>query len=153
MYAMLASKTDPSIAFVIQTIVILFFVILAIIVVLSILRRLTIGARLQFITKRKKAKPRLRIYETLALDRTRRLVLVGVDERQHVLLLGGSSELIIETHVVKPYSETEENASTFNVPPQASDPLQEETLEDASIADEIEGRREPSLSIPTFPPR
>ncbi|MGQ0527236.1 MAG: FliO/MopB family protein [Alphaproteobacteria bacterium] len=53
----------------------------------------------------KPARRRLKIIETLNLDARRRLVLIERDDTQHLVILGGSSETIVETNI-KPVNET-----------------------------------------------
>jgi flagellar protein FliO/FliZ len=48
---------------------------------------------------------RLQILETAAVDAKRRLVLVRRDEREHLLLLGPSSETVIESGIAAPGAE------------------------------------------------
>jgi flagellar biosynthetic protein FliO len=42
---------------------------------------------------------RLRLVETIALDSRRRLVLVRRDDTEHLLMIGGTSDLVIETGI------------------------------------------------------
>ena len=44
-----------------------------------------------------RGKRRLSIIETMALDGRRRLVLVRRDEAEHLLLIGGGTDLLIES--------------------------------------------------------
>lgn len=48
---------------------------------------------------------RLQVLETAAVDAKRRLVLVRRDERAHLLLLGPSSETVIESGIAAPGAE------------------------------------------------
>lgn len=45
---------------------------------------------------------RLKVIETLALDARRRLVLVRRDQTEHLLLVGGATELTVETGIRSP---------------------------------------------------
>ena len=45
---------------------------------------------------------RLRIIETLPVDAKNRLVLVRLDDREHLLLIGASSSAIVERDIVPP---------------------------------------------------
>ncbi|HIJ63618.1 MAG TPA: hypothetical protein HPQ04_13065 [Rhodospirillaceae bacterium] len=49
-----------------------------------------------------RGKRRLSIVETMALDGRRRLVLVRRDEAEHLLLIGGGADLVIESARVEP---------------------------------------------------
>jgi flagellar protein FliO/FliZ len=42
---------------------------------------------------------RLRLVETIALDSRRRLVLVRRDETEHLLMIGGAGDVVIETGI------------------------------------------------------
>jgi flagellar protein FliO/FliZ len=44
-------------------------------------------------------KKRLSIQETLFLDSKRRLIIVKNDEREHLLLIGGTHDLLIENNI------------------------------------------------------
>lgn len=46
-------------------------------------------------------KRRLQIVETLALDTRRRLAIVRCDDREHLIILGQSSETLIDSHPTK----------------------------------------------------
>jgi flagellar protein FliO/FliZ len=48
---------------------------------------------------KRKGGTRLRVLDTMVLDPRRRLVLVGRDHVQHLLLLGGPNDLVVETGV------------------------------------------------------
>lgn len=54
---------------------------------------------------------RLRVVEMIALDPRRRLVLVRRDNREHLLLIGGVTDLAIETGIVIPEFVIEEASS------------------------------------------
>jgi flagellar protein FliO/FliZ len=56
------------------------------------------------------AKRRLKIVETLSLDARRRLVLIQRDDTQHLVILGGTGETIVETNIKAPVY-NEENSS------------------------------------------
>ena len=45
---------------------------------------------------------RLRVIESLALDARRRLVLVGRDQTEHLLLVGGANDVAVETGIRSP---------------------------------------------------
>ncbi|MCL2474039.1 MAG: flagellar biosynthetic protein FliO [Alphaproteobacteria bacterium] len=52
-------------------------------------------------TSNKTNQPRLRIIESLALDAKRRIVILRCDEKEHLLLLGQSNDLLITKHINK----------------------------------------------------
>lgn len=42
---------------------------------------------------------RLKLIEVLPLDRTRKLAIIQRDDTQHLIMLGGNSETVIETNI------------------------------------------------------
>jgi len=42
---------------------------------------------------------RVKIVESLAIDAKRRFVIVRCDEREHLLLLGGQSDIVVDTNL------------------------------------------------------
>jgi len=50
-------------------------------------------------TRNAPLKRRLQIVETLMLDTRRRCVLVRCDDHEHLLLLGGQNDIVIETNL------------------------------------------------------
>ena len=54
-------------------------------------------------------KRRLKIIESLPLDSRRRLVLLARDDKQHLVILGTSSETVIETDI-EPVTADEDDA-------------------------------------------
>ena len=46
--------------------------------------------------------PRLAIVDAVALDNKRRLVLLRRDNLEHLILIGGPTDLVIETSIVRP---------------------------------------------------
>ena len=80
--------------------------VLALIAVLALIggiawlaRRLGLGGRL---APNKSKSPRLSLVEVLALDSRRRLVLVRRDSQEHLLLLGPSGDLRVESDIEAP---------------------------------------------------
>lgn len=53
---------------------------------------------------------RLRVVEIVALDPRRRLVLVRRDDREHLLLIGGPTDLAVEAGIIVPEFVIEEAA-------------------------------------------
>ncbi len=60
-----------------------------------LLRRFGTGGA-QFLVKRKGRDKRLGIVETLPIDARRRLVLLRRDDKEHLVLCGATSDLLIE---------------------------------------------------------
>lgn len=53
-------------------------------------------------------KKRLKVIESLPLDARRRLVIVQRDDVQHVILLGGNTESVVETGVPAPDNDSDD---------------------------------------------
>jgi flagellar protein FliO/FliZ len=53
---------------------------------------------------------RLQVVEMIAIDPRRRLVLVRRDDREHLLLIGGATDLAVETGIATPKFVVEEAA-------------------------------------------
>ncbi|WP_375656877.1 flagellar biosynthetic protein FliO [Bartonella sp. CM120XJJH] len=135
----------------------LFFIItiVAITVIILFLRRLSTG---RFSNNRKKSLSRLALCEVISIDRARRLVLVRCDNKEHLLLIGGLTDVVVESDIssiskiqkrethTHPNSAPAERNDTTNKSPS---PFTNQAVKDSAITAEIEGRQEPSLFIPT----
>ncbi|WP_375459911.1 hypothetical protein [uncultured Enterovirga sp.] len=82
--------------------VIAFAIIFAMLVLLAlILRRLT-GGRMSMSNERGRARqPRLGIVDVYDLDRQRQLILLRRDNVEHLLLVGGPNDVVVETNIVR----------------------------------------------------
>ncbi|MFT4346899.1 hypothetical protein [Bartonella ancashensis] len=64
-------------------------------------------ALLRFVNKRglningKKNPQRLAILDTIAVDRVRRLILVRRDDVEHLILIGGTTDIVVESDTKK----------------------------------------------------
>ena len=97
MHAWLENQIGQSAANIITSFVVLIIVIAAIAVTISILRKFNRGT---FVVGGKSRTPRLSVRDAAAVDRTRRLVLVRRDNVEHLLMIGGPTDLVIETNIV-----------------------------------------------------
>jgi len=52
-----------------------------------------------FIVGKKAKTPRLSVCDAAAIDRTRRLVLIRRDNVEHLILIGGPSDIVVETNI------------------------------------------------------
>ncbi|WP_407966146.1 hypothetical protein [Bartonella sp. C271] len=75
-----------------------FYLMLIIVAIAIIIKLLTKLNKIQFRTSRK-YQPRLAICDTVAIDRTHRLVLIRRDNIEHLVLIGGSTAVIIESNI------------------------------------------------------
>ncbi|EJF81766.1 flagellar biosynthetic protein FliO [Bartonella doshiae] len=161
-----------------NVIMILVFFIITIAIIGTIflfLRRLNTRG---FIGKRKKHQLRLKLCDAIDIDRTRRLILVRCDEREHLILIGGTKDIVVESNITsmpivqKSIQKQKRGMQlTSTITEADSNPKLEENillstnekkhmqedistsfmnqhLEDSAITAEIEGRQEPSLFIP-----
>ncbi|MET3559893.1 hypothetical protein ABID39_000577 [Bartonella japonica] len=121
----------------------------------------------------KKHPSRLTLCETIAIDRTRRLILVRCDDKEHLLLIGGLTDVVVESNVInarvtqqhtQPVLTTTETNLNLNLTGKrsfsvngrentqrrTSTPFIKQKVEDSITSAEIEGRQEPFLFIPAF---
>lgn len=96
MHAWLENQIGQSAANIITSFVVLIIVIAAIAVIISLLRKFNGGT---FVVGGKSRTPRLSVRDAAAVDRTRRLVLVRRDNVEHLLMIGGPTDLVIETNI------------------------------------------------------
>ncbi|WP_332065514.1 hypothetical protein [Bartonella sp. CB189] len=153
-----------------DSLILLVAVIVAIPVIIMFLRHLSI----RNLNIRNKYPLRLTICDTIAIDQTRRLILIRRDNTEHLILIGGQTDIIIESNITGDENSAHANAfkpqqhiqPTLTVPNQCHNseekvpflmnemqndvpaPLSNQPLKDSVITAEIEGRQEPSLSIP-----
>lgn len=96
MHAWLENQIGQSAANIITSLVVLFIVVAAIAATISILRKFNGGT---FVVGGKSRTPRLSVRDAAAVDRTRRLVLVRRDNVEHLIMIGGPTDLVIETNI------------------------------------------------------
>ncbi|WP_317993354.1 flagellar biosynthetic protein FliO [Bartonella gliris] len=175
MHVWLSNQIGTSAANITLSLVLFIVIITIIAVIIMFLRRLTTRG---YNTHRKKRPPRLTLCDTLAIDRTRRLILIRRDDAEHLILIGGLTDVVIESNIInkrithkstdKQKQDTQSTLTTtetnsnpnltekipFSVserehsPDNISKPFMNQYLEDSAITAEIEGRQEPSLFIP-----
>ncbi|MEM1102484.1 MAG: flagellar biosynthetic protein FliO [Pseudomonadota bacterium] len=68
------------------------------------------------------ADKRLSVRESVALDPKRRLVLVRRDGVEHLLLLGGERETIVESHIQEARAEASSSADAMDPAPRKDGP-------------------------------
>lgn len=67
-------------------------------VVFAVIKRMTAGT---YVTKNHDAAPRLTVTDAAAVDGQRRLVLVRRDDVEHLILIGGPSDIVIEQNITR----------------------------------------------------
>ncbi|EKF16846.1 flagellar biosynthetic protein FliO, partial [Nitratireductor pacificus] len=70
-------------------------------VVLRVSRRLTSGT---FVSGGRGRQPRLAVTDATPVDNHRRLVLVRRDNVEHLLLIGGPTDLVVEANIAAPFA-------------------------------------------------
>ncbi|MET3589984.1 hypothetical protein ABID23_001076 [Bartonella silvatica] len=166
MYIWLSNQIGASAANITISFAFCIITLIAITTIILFLRRLNRG-RMGF--SRKKCPSRLTLRETITLDRNRRLILVGCDDKEHLLLIGGLTDIVVESNIsattqkreTQPTLTTKTNKNTEIIEKRSSPAHKNEhtqegapilsmnkKVEDSAITAEIEGRQEPSLFIP-----
>ncbi|WP_208435727.1 flagellar biosynthetic protein FliO [Bartonella phoceensis] len=170
MYIWLSNQIGKSAADITISFVFFIITLTAIATIILFLRRLKRG---QFGINRKKRLSRLTLCDTIAVDRTRRLVLIRCDDKEHLLLIGGFTDVVVETNIgstsiiqkrgTQPTLTTTKSNLTPDITEKRSLSVNtqgdtqgtntalfiNQHVEDSAITAEIEGRQEPSLFIPT----
>ncbi|MCT4492226.1 flagellar biosynthetic protein FliO [Bosea minatitlanensis] len=78
-------------------------VILALLLLLGLFVRQIQGGRLRMRgqTSGRQRQPRLGIVDSYDLDRQRQLVLIRRDNVEHLIMLGGASDVVVETNILR----------------------------------------------------
>ena len=100
--------------------VIAFAIILALVALFGVVLRKLTGSRLMISgqDRGRSRQPRLGVVDIYDLDRQRQLVLLRRDNVEHLLLIGGPSDIVIEQNIVRACLETavnRQNAATAQV--------------------------------------
>ncbi|MGQ5718560.1 hypothetical protein [Pseudochrobactrum asaccharolyticum] len=77
-------------------------------VVFAVIKRMTAGT---YVTKQHDAAPRLTVTDAAAVDSQRRLVLVRRDDVEHLILIGGPSDIVIEQNIIRHKNKQQEQAA------------------------------------------
>lgn len=96
MYTWLDDRIGAGAAILVITIIALLVAIVVISLIVSLVRRLTAGV---YVAGGKTRAPRLSVRDAVAVDKTRRLVLISRDNVEHLILIGGPTDLVIETDI------------------------------------------------------
>ena len=131
----LENQIGQSAANIISSLVVLIIVIAAIAITIKLLRKFNNGT---FVVGGKSRTPRLSVRDAAAVDRTRRLVLVRRDNVEHLLMIGGPTDLVIETNI-----KLDENSTKREI---HVEPMNEDAKGSASIPNYREPELRASLS-------
>ncbi|MCF7644946.1 flagellar biosynthetic protein FliO [Bacillus subtilis] len=77
-------------------------------VVFAVIKRMTAGT---YVTKQHDAAPRLTVTDAAAVDSQRRLVLVRRDDVEHLILIGGPSDIVIEQNITRHKNKQQEQTA------------------------------------------
>ena len=131
----LENQIGQSAANIISSLVVLIIVIAAIAITIKLLRKFNNGT---FVVGGKSRTPRLSVRDAAAVDRTRRLVLVRRDNVEHLLMIGGPTDLVIETNI-----KLDENSTKREI---HVEPMNEVAKDSSSIPNYREPELRTSLS-------
>ncbi len=84
--------------------VIMFAALLVLIIVLFLLYRFIFGRRLKASSGGRARQPRLGVVDAFDLDRQRQLVLVRRDNVEHLIMIGGPNDVVVEASIVRTQS-------------------------------------------------
>lgn len=122
--------------------VVAFAIILALVALFGLVLRKLTGARLMMpgSDRSRSRQPRLGIVDVYDLDRQRQLLLLRRDNVEHLLLIGGPNDVVIETNIVR--------VAGARIPSPANEPVPERfepQLDQASRAPQVEPNGRPSI--------
>ncbi|WP_375645852.1 hypothetical protein [Bartonella sp. TT29SHDZB] len=155
MYIWLSEQIGVSAANITISFLLFVITIAAITIIIVFLRRLNTR---RFNINRKKSLSRLALCEVISIDQARRLVLIRCDNKEHLLLIGGLTDMVVESDITgtSKIQKRETHTHLNPAPPERNDvsdkspsPFTNQGVKDSAITAEIEGRQEPSLFIPT----
>src|SRR4051812_41708835 len=141
--------------------VVAFVIVLALIGITFWLIRRFGGTRVGSATQRGRA-PRLAVIDAAAVDSRRRLVLVRRDNVEHLLMIGGPSDIVVEQNIVRavPVNAPRDvpaprAAGVSEAPPRAAAEPRAQTFEDDAWPQQPEPPARPSVTRPdlTLRPR
>lgn len=122
--------------------VVAFAIILALVALFGLVLRKLTGARLMMpgSDRSRSRQPRLGIVDVYDLDRQRQLLLLRRDNVEHLLLIGGPNDVVIETNIVR--------VAGSRIPAPANEPVPERfepQLDQAPRAPQVEPNGRPSI--------
>lgn len=122
--------------------VVAFAIILALVALFGLVLRKLTGARLMMPgnDRSRSRQPRLGIVDVYDLDRQRQLLLLRRDNVEHLLLIGGPNDVVIETNIVR--------VAGARIPAQANEPVPERfepQLDQAPRAPQVESNGRPTI--------
>jgi len=137
------------------TFIFAFVAVLALMLLAAWLIRRFANSRLGTNTNRGRM-PRLAVIDAAAVDGRRRLVLVRRDNIEHLLMIGGPTDIVVEANIVRAQARSEQFPQR---PPAAEPPPRIAPLPDAAVWADGDGARidafdqHPKTQMPEPPPR
>ncbi|WP_367714615.1 hypothetical protein AB2N04_11405 [Nitratireductor sp. GISD-1A_MAKvit] len=133
--------------------IILLAVAIVLLVFLRANRRFTSGT---FISGGRNRQPRLGVTDATPVDNHRRLVLVRRDNVEHLILIGGPSDVVIESDIPIPARDLEETVTTAETVPIVGETVERvahdlSTQADAPRLDPVSEPRSPQPAAPAAP--
>ncbi|NNH60806.1 flagellar biosynthesis protein FliO [Rhizobium laguerreae] len=109
-----------------------------------------------FVRGGRNRQPRLQVLDAAAVDARRRLVLVRRDDVEHLIMIGGPSDIIIESRILPAAAEQPDSASRPQPVEQrpisvAPPEMPQETPPRPPVAARVEPAAEPSFAAPASP--
>ncbi|RUM25576.1 flagellar biosynthesis protein FliO [Rhizobium vallis] len=106
-----------------------------------------------FVRGGRNRQPRLQVLDAAAVDTRRRLVLVRRDDVEHLVMIGGPTDIVIESRILPAAAEQPESAFRPQAPEQLSTPAARldtplASLPRPPVAARVEPAAEPSFSAP-----
>ncbi|WP_017964515.1 flagellar biosynthetic protein FliO [Rhizobium leguminosarum] len=109
-----------------------------------------------FVRGGRNRQPRLQVLDAAAVDARRRLVLVRRDDVEHLIMIGGPSDIVIESRILPAAAEQPDSASRPQPVEQrpisvAPPEMPQETPPRPPVAARVEPAAEPSFAAPASP--
>ena len=86
---------------------VLFGIVIAAVLLLLLIARLVFGRRLRANGGARGRQPRLGVVDAFDLDRQRQLVIVRRDNVEHLLMIGGPNDVVIEREIIRSQAVTQ----------------------------------------------
>lgn len=135
----LSGIVGESAANIVGFILIFAIILCGIFVVLSIIRRFSGGT---YVSNGRTRQPRLSVMDAAAVDSRRKLVLIRRDDVEHLLLIGGPTDVVVEQNIVM------ESRAHARVQPSRIEPEHIERFKQHEV---LTNEKTPALSLQTPP--
>jgi flagellar protein FliO/FliZ len=123
---------------------------LAVAVLLSVIFRITFGRRIRLPRNGRARLPRLGTVDAFDLDRQRQLVIIRRDNVEHLLMIGGPNDLVIESQIIRAESREPRDVRESRI---RDKELRDKEPNDAPQLPAGASRPSPAEAPAPFPPR